>query len=405
MAQAIQLNNVSSTLLPPSITEPIFEKTLEESAVMQLARRVPLSLSAASAIPVSMDLPAAGWVAEGGTKPVGSAGVGVKMMTGKKVALLVPVAEEVVRTNAAGLYTQLQADLPKSIARAFDHAAIHGIDLRTGGAGPFTDYLKMTSYTQELGTTTQANGGMYADLVKGEKQVTDAGYDFTGIAIDPRIKPVLKLQVDTQGRPIWVDSPQMGLQSGSLIGYPSYSNRGVSGSYLRSGNRVQVITITGSPTGGTFTLSNTPGQAYVAAYNVSTANLQTAIRAWGGIFASVTVTGTAGSTYTLTFGTGSGGRISVSATALTGGTTPAAVIAQSNPSATSLRGLGGDWTQCAWGSGLDITVKVSDVASYTDEAGVVHSAFQENLVLLLVEAHYGFVVGDPNAFVAYTDAA
>lgn len=405
MAQAINLNNVSSTLLPPTITEPIFEKTLEESAVMQLARRVPLSLSAASAIPVTMDLPAAGWVSEGGTKPVGSAGSGVKMMTGKKVALLVPVSEEVVRTNPAGLYDQLRQDLPKSIARAFDHAAIHGIDLRTGGAGPFTDYLKMTSFTQELGTTTQANGGMYADLVKGEQQVTNANYDFTGIAIDPRLKPLLKLQVDTTGRPIWIDTPQAGLQSGSLIGYMSYSNRGVSGSYLRSGNRVQVITITGSPTGGTFTLGNTAGQTYVAAYNVSLANLQTAIRAWGGIFASVTVTGTAGSTYTLTFGTGSGGRISVTATALTGGTTPTAVIAQSNPSATSLRAIGGDWTQCAWGQGMDITVKISDTASYTDEAGVVHSAFQENLVLLLVEAHYGFVVGDPNAFVAYTDAA
>jgi hypothetical protein len=55
---------------------------------------------------------------------------------------------------------------------------------------------------------------------------------------------------------------------------------------------------------------------------------------------------------------------------------------------------------------MDITIKVSDSASYVDEAGNTHSAFQENLVLLLVEAYYGFVKSDAtDAFVAYVDAS
>ena len=97
--------------------------------------------------------------------------------------------------------------------------------------------------------------------------------------------------------------------------------------------------------------------------------------------------------------------ISVAAAAFTGGTSPAIVIGQSAPVDTKLRAVGGDWSQCAYGVGMDIMVKVSDTASYVDEAGVTHSAFQENLVLLLVEAYYGFVVGDRNAFVVYTDAS
>jgi hypothetical protein len=80
-----------------------------------------------------MDIPAAGWVSEGGVKPVGNGAVGIKTMVGKKVALLVPVSQEIAMTNAAGLYTQLRQDLPTAIARAFDYAAIHGLDLRTGG--------------------------------------------------------------------------------------------------------------------------------------------------------------------------------------------------------------------------------------------------------------------------------
>ena len=126
---AVNLSSVAPTLLPPTITGPIFTKATETSAVMQLARRVPLAVNAQTAIPVPMDVPTAGWVSEGGAKPAAASGVGVKLMTGKKVALLVPVSQELVRTNAAGLYDQLQQDLPTAISRAFDTAAIHGTDL------------------------------------------------------------------------------------------------------------------------------------------------------------------------------------------------------------------------------------------------------------------------------------
>lgn len=403
MANAVSLSNAASTLLPQTITEPIFDQAVEASAVMQLARRVPLSMTAQTEIPVPMDVPAAGWVTEGGRKPVASGHVGVKTMRGKKVALLVPVSQEVARSNAAGLYAQLQQDLPVAIARAFDHAAIHGKDLRTGGAGPFADYLLQTPNSQELGTTAQGSGGNYADLVKGEAQIVHAGYDFTGFAADPRLKPTLKLQTDTQGRPIWVDNPAMGTNAGDLIGYPAFYNRGVSGSYRRSGNKVQIVTITGTPTGGTFTItSSLDGQSYAAAYNAAAATIQTNLRLFGGPFAAVTVAGSAGGPYTITFPT-TGLPITVDGSGLTGGTSPAAVVAQSPDADTGLRAVGGDWSQCAYGVGMDITIKVSDSASYVDEADVTHSAFQENLVLLLVEAYYGFVVGNPNAFVAYTD--
>lgn len=405
---ATQLSSVNSTLLPATIAGPIFEKTEELSSVAQLARRVPLALTANTAIPVSMDIPAAGWVAEGGSKPVGSGAVGVKQMVGKKVALLVPVSEEVARTNAAGLYSQLQQDLPVAIARAFDHAAIHGKDLRTGGAGPFSDYLLAGAPSVELGTATQATGGMFADLVNGEKTVVDAGFDFSGFAADPRLRPTLKLGTDNTGRPLWVDSPTQGINAGTLIGYPATYNRGVSGVYRRAGSRVQLVTITGTPTGGTFTLTLGGVTTAALAYNAAAATVQTAVRALGAPWAAATVTGSAGGPYTVTLSPvgGASAPITANGAALTGGTSPAVVVTQTPEPDSGLRALGGDWSQAAWGSGMDITIKVSDTASYVDEAGATHSAFQENLVLLLVEAHFGFVTsGVAGAFVAYTDAS
>jgi hypothetical protein len=62
-------------------------------------------------------------------------------MTGKKLAVLVPVSQEVAMTNPAGMYDQVVNDLPTALARAFDYAAINGKSLRTGNAGPFPEYL------------------------------------------------------------------------------------------------------------------------------------------------------------------------------------------------------------------------------------------------------------------------
>lgn len=398
------LANVAPQLLPPIITEPIFNKAVEQSAVMSLARRVPLSVSAQTAIPVPMDIPVADWVTEGGVKTGSQVGVGVKLMTGKKVALLVPVSNEIVMSNAAGLYAQLEQDLPTSIARAFDHAAIVGKSLKTGGAGPFADYLALTPNTVALGTGAQNEGGLYNDLVSAAGIVVNNNYDMTGWAADPRLKVDAMLQTDTLGRPL------LDTSNNNLITWPAFYNKGISGRYWRAGNSVQTITITGSPTGGTFPVASS-GNLYTAAYNVPTATLQSAIQAWGGIYANVTVTGTAGSEYVITFPAitsniaPEAAPFTTNAASLTGGTPKINVQASGSGGVDStLRAVAGDWSQAAYGVGMDITFSISKEASYFDGTNW-HSAFQENLTLLLIEAYFGFVMGSPNAFCVATQGS
>ncbi len=411
MANPTTISNTAATLLPPTISAPIFQKTTEQSAVMSLARRVPLALVANTAIPVPMDVPVADWVGEGGVKPASQVGAGVKMMQSKKLALLVPVSMEVVETNPGGIFDQLQQDLPTALSRAFDYAAISGKSLRTGGAGPFSDYLALSPNTVSLGTTAQANGGIYADLVTAAGKVVDRNYDFNGWAADPRIRVNAQLATDTTGRPLLTDmhstSTNGATLNNSLIGYPAAFNNGVSGRYVRAGDSLQTVTITGTPTGGTFTISS-GGNSYVAAYNVTGATLQTVIQGWGGVYANVTVTGSAGGPYTITFPAITSNVFAASAPfqvvgAFTGGTSPKIAVVASGAGGvdSTIRAIGGDWSQAAYGVGMDITIKRSDQASYFDGTAW-HSAFQENLVLLLVEASYGFVMGDPSAFSVVT---
>lgn len=94
---------------------------------------------------------------------------------------------------------------------------------------------------------------------------------------------------------------------------------------------VQTITIAGAPTGGTFTPywnGLTPGPQ---AYNVTTAALQTALRAaWG--MSTLTVAGTAGTSYVITFPANRGNVSLITLVkAFTGGTTPDATVAETTP--------------------------------------------------------------------------
>lgn len=403
------LSNSAATLLPPTVTEPIFSKAAESSAVMSLARKVPLALTANTAIPVYMDIPTADWVGEGGVKPGAQAGVGVKLMTAKKLALLMPVSMEVAQGNPGGLYDQLKQDLPTALSRAFDYACIAGKSLKSGSAGPFVDYIAQTPNTVALGTAAQSAGGNYSDLANAVGKVVDRGYTMTGWAADPRMLVDLMLATDTAGRPLLSGTHSTATQdasgrNGSLLYWPAAYNNGVSGRYFRAGDAVQTVTISGTPTGGTWTITS-GGNSYVAAYNVATATLQGAIQAWGGIYSAVTVSGSAGTSYVITFPTQVANiapvaaPITIIAQALTGGTNPKATLVQTAQASidSTIRTVAGDWTQAAWGQGMDITIKVSQEASYFDGTNW-HSAFQENLVLLLIEAAYGFVLGDPNAF-------
>lgn len=65
-------------------------------------------------------------------------------------------------------------------------------------------------------------------------------------------------------------------------------------------------------------------------------------------------------------------------------------------------GYAGDWNQAAWGAVGGISYKVSTEAAVTIN-GVLVSLFENNLVAILAEAEYGFLVNDPASFVKYTN--
>ncbi|WP_281170554.1 phage major capsid protein [Actinokineospora enzanensis] len=67
---------------------------------------------------------------------------------------------------------------------------------------------------------------------------------------------------------------------------------------------------------------------------------------------------------------------------------------------TGVRAFGGDWTQIRWGFADEMSIRVSTEATVMIDGQLV-SLWQHNLVGLLVEATFGWVLGNVDSFAAY----
>lgn len=125
------------------------------------------------------------------------------------------------------------------------------------------------------------------------------------------------------------------LKSGTVLTrYTSGAYAGLWAPYAGEASEVQAVTITGTPTGGTFTLTLAGETTAGIAYNATAAAVQAALEALPSLAAGdVTVTGGPGpaTPYVVTFGGNLAGsnvaQMTTSGAGLTGGTTPASAVA------------------------------------------------------------------------------
>lgn len=102
-----------------------------------------------------------------------------------------------------------------------------------------------------------------------------------------------------------------------------------SGSYLvpfDGAAEVQTVTVSGSPTGGTFTLTLDGQTTDAIAYDAAASDVEDALAALSNV-SSVSVSGDDGGAWTVTFGGGSDVPEMTADASLTGGTTPAVAVA------------------------------------------------------------------------------
>ena len=209
--------NRTNITLPAEVSQEILQKTQQASAVMQLARQIPLPGRGVQ-IPVITSDPAAAWVAETGAKAVSNPGLSTKLMQAYKLAVIVPFSDE-FRRDAAGLYDALVARLPMALAQKFDQTVV-GAVVKPGEN--FDNFAACT--TQSL----VASGGhtAYKGLVAAYEDIAAANGSLNGFALSPAGIGLLLAATDSTGRPVFVASTAEGGVN-RILGARTVESRGI----------------------------------------------------------------------------------------------------------------------------------------------------------------------------------
>lgn len=200
MATGIEINRTNITL-PSEVSQEIMQKTQEDSAVMQLAREVELP-GRGLTIPVITGDPEAEWVGETQSKAVSKPGLGTKLMSAYKLAVIVPFSME-FRRDLEGLYSALVDRLPRSLAAKFDATVVGKV------SKPGDNFDNFASATVQMVDGSES-ASVYGALVAADTDIATNGGLLNGFMMSAQGKGVLLNAKDTTGRPIFVNNVSEG---------------------------------------------------------------------------------------------------------------------------------------------------------------------------------------------------
>ena len=208
--------NRTNITLPAEVSQEILQKTQSASAIMQLARQIPLPGRGAQ-IPVITSDPSAAWVDETDAKAVSNPGLSTKLMQAYKLAVIVPFSDE-FRRDAAALYDALISRLPLALAQKFDSTVIGAVGAPGGNFDSFS------------GCTTQSlipsgSDTLYDGLIAAYGDIATHGGSLNGFAMSPTGVGLLLGATDSTGRPIFVNGVDGAINR--VIGHQVVEGRGL----------------------------------------------------------------------------------------------------------------------------------------------------------------------------------
>ena len=198
----------NSITLPAELSQEVWAKAVDESAVMQLAERVSLPGRGISVPVVTGDV-SADWITESTEKHIGKASYSLKTITPYKLAVIECFSDE-FRRDLPALYAELVRRLPSAIARKFDYTVFNG-------STPGTGFDVLASSTA-INIDGDAQGNVYQKMVGIVETLGADGFDLTGIAASAQLQAALLAAVDGQGRPLFLTDITAGNGVGRVLG-------------------------------------------------------------------------------------------------------------------------------------------------------------------------------------------
>ena len=237
-------NSVSRTdaeaLIPEEVSRIMLGKATEQSAVLSMFRRIPVSRNQVR-FPILSALPVAYWVTgDTGLKQTTEMAWDNKFLNIEEIATIMPVPENVAADMEVDIWDNAQPYIVEAFYRALDSAVFFG----TNAPASFpTNVLAATiaaGNTVTEATATAAQGGYFGDIDNLISAVEEDGFDVSGFVASRAARRKFRAARNADGDRL--DAGRLSGDLTSLDGSPiSYPLRGLWATGGGAGSNVRMF--------------------------------------------------------------------------------------------------------------------------------------------------------------------
>ena len=207
----------SNVALPADVAQEIWAKAVEQSAFMQLARRVNIP-GTGTTIQTITGEPEANWVAETNAKPVSAHTFGKHALTPYKLAVIEAFSTEFLR-DKAGLYAECVRRLPAALSKKFDATIM-------GTTAPGSGFDVLGTGVSKVSILASDSATVFDNFVAVDAAISAADGIMDSIALAPQGKSIVLGATDGNGRPLFLPDATTNTV-GSILGANVAVTKGV----------------------------------------------------------------------------------------------------------------------------------------------------------------------------------
>jgi HK97 family phage major capsid protein len=201
--------------IPERVANDILGKATEQSAVLTLFRRVPVS-SAQTRMPVLSALPVAYWVTgDTGLKQTTEIAWANKYINVEEIAVILPIPNNVADDVEFDIWDEAKPLLSEAVGRVIDTAVFFGTNAPSSFPTNIASAAAAAGNTNTEGNTA-AQGGFFGDIDEAIALVEADGYDVNGIVARTSAKSKFRGARNADGNRL--DSERIGGDLMSLDG-------------------------------------------------------------------------------------------------------------------------------------------------------------------------------------------
>lgn len=215
----------AQALIPEEVSRVMLARATEQSAVLSMFRRIPVSRSQVR-FPILSALPTAYWVSgDTGVKQTTEVAWSNKFLNVEEIATIMPIPDNVLADVELSVWDEAMPYLVEAFGRVLDEAVFFGVNAPSSFPPSILEAATGAGNRVQEGAPA-AQGGFFGDIDNTIEKVEEDGYQVNGYVATVSTKSKLRKARDTRGRKL--DEARTNGALDTIDGNPvSYPMRGL----------------------------------------------------------------------------------------------------------------------------------------------------------------------------------